>query len=986
MLGDCRTRWDGPRCPSLCLFGRAFAFCFGATLFLGFLTRPLAAQLFERPWLSWHTVHAGQFDVHYPSRLASWAQFVAARLPAVDTAVTRLVGYAPPQRVQIVVEDPFDISNGFAFPILDHPVIVFWASPPDPREDIGQFRTWGEMLATHEFGHIAHLTRPSRNPFIRSIWRLAPLAVGPIAYRSPRWVIEGYATYVEGVVTGTGRPHGVWRPATLRQWAIEGRLPNYAQLSNWSDFEGGDFAYLAGSAFLEWLARRNGDSSLVDVWRRLTARVNRSFDEAFTGVYGNPPAVLYDRFRAEVTADAVGIDSALTRAGLVEGEMVQHLVRATGDPTISRDGKLAALVLRPLGLLPRVVVWSTTPEPDTVGRKARERLLRRDPQDVPARRIYPLPKRSLATLMARDGRGYEDPRWLSDGKRLLLWRPTRRPDGSLEPELYLWDIERRNVRRLTNHADVRDADPSPDGRRAVALRCRGGHCDVVAVDLSSGAVRLVAAGDVLTSYARPRWSPDGKTIAVALQRDNRWRIALLDASGSLPRFVDPEDGANRFDPSWLEPTSLVVVSDRGGTPNLERLDFATVGAPAARALTRVTGAAIAPEPNVADGSIWFLTLHSLGYDVRRLASPTPLAEQSPLFDSRLIPVVVSPATLVRTFAPSPMTLPSSYGLGPRTTRWFPATSIGTTGREATLALFNTDVVGRLSILAQGALGSGDAWHGGAMEGVWRGERPELHLAGFIAQSVSRSLELPAALPVTTDLRGGSFSIDYARSFDAWGARLSAGLSPEWVTQKPPVPIEIGFGRYLAFAEVRAAFRQIGDEFLVSESIAAHGTIGKTGGDAFDREFVSAGLHIGTDYTVPLDLSGSYGRVSSDAPAFELFSIGGLASTLTPAAILSQRVFMPALPATVATGDQLLTYRAATSMGGLTPFFWGGSTRSGVERFEIWHRVAGVDFELNQSALSVLGTPTTRFLIGVAYSLDAPFAHQTRAYGVISLRP
>ena len=987
MLGECRTRWDGPRCPSLCLSGRHGVAIWGLAALLAFCSQPVGAQLFERPWLSWHTVHAGQFDVHYPPRLATWAQFVAARLPAVDTAVTRLVGYSPSQRVQIVVEDPFDVSNGFAFPILDNPVIVFWASPPDPREDIGQYRTWGEMLATHEFGHIAHLTRPSRNPFTRTLWRVAPLAVGPIAYRSPRWVIEGYATYIEGVVTGTGRPHGVWRPATLRQWAIEGRLPNYAQLSNWSDFVGSDFAYLAGSAFLEWLARRNGDSSLVDVWRRLTARVNRSFDEAFVGVYGDSPAVLYDRFRAEITADAVGIDSALTHVGLVEGEMVQHLARATGDPTISRDGKRVALVLRPLGHLPRVVVWSTTPEPDTVNQKARERLLQRDPEDVPARRFYPPPKRSLTALVARDGRGYEGPRWTADGKRLLLWRATRRPDGTLEPELYLWDVERGNVRRVTKHADVRDGDPSPDGRRAVALRCAGGHCDVVTVDLTGGTVRVVAAGDVLTSYAHPRWSPDGRTIAVALQRDNRWRIAVLDANGGLPRFIDPEDGANRFDPAWLGPSSLVDVSDRGGTPNLERLDFGTSATPVARALTRVTGAAIAPEPNVTDSSIWFLTLHARGYDVRRLPSPTPLAEQpSPLFDSKLVPVVVVPTTFVRAFAPSPMTPPAGYGIGPRTTRWFPGASIGTTGRQATLALLNTDVVGRLSLLAQGALGSGDAWHGASLEGAWRGERPELHVSGFIAESDSRTLQLPAAFPTTSEIRGGALSIDYARSFDAWGARVTGGFSPEWVTQKVPVPIEVGFGRYLGFAEVRAALRQIGDAFQVSESMAAHGTLGTTDGESFDREVVSVGLRVASEYAIPLDLSGSYGRVSSDAPPFELFSIGGLASTLTPAAILTQRIFLPALPATVATGDQVVTYRAATSIDGLTPFLWAGSTRTGGERFEEWHRVYGVDFELNQSALSVLGTPSVRLLIGVAYSVDAPFAHQTRAYGMVSYRP
>jgi len=42
------------------------------------------AQLFARPWLRWHTLQVGRFDVHYPDELAQWSRFVAERLPAVD--------------------------------------------------------------------------------------------------------------------------------------------------------------------------------------------------------------------------------------------------------------------------------------------------------------------------------------------------------------------------------------------------------------------------------------------------------------------------------------------------------------------------------------------------------------------------------------------------------------------------------------------------------------------------------------------------------------------------------------------------------------------------------------------------------------------------------------------------------------------------------------------------------------------------------------
>src|SRR6185295_17455313 len=118
------------------------------------------------------------------------------------------------------------------------------------------------------------------------------------------------------------------------------------------------------SAFLEWLARSAGDSSLGHVWRRMTARIIRGFDGAFTGVYGDAPATLYGRHVAELTRDAMAAKAALERAGMVEGDLVQHLAWGTGDPALSHNGERVAVTLRERDRPSRVVVWSTAPEPD----------------------------------------------------------------------------------------------------------------------------------------------------------------------------------------------------------------------------------------------------------------------------------------------------------------------------------------------------------------------------------------------------------------------------------------------------------------------------------------------------------------------------------------------------------------------------------------------------------------------------------------------
>src|SRR5205814_2956910 len=150
-----------------------------------------------------------------------------------------------------------------------------------------------------------HRLRPSRNPFERFMDRLVP--VDPIVLRAPRWIFEGYATVIEERITGSGRPSGSMRAAIIRKWALEGRLPTYAQINSDRRFLGMSMSYLMGSAFLEWLEQREGPDAMRHMWARLTARQHRGFDEAFAGVYGELPSRLYGEFVAQVTESAVAL-------------------------------------------------------------------------------------------------------------------------------------------------------------------------------------------------------------------------------------------------------------------------------------------------------------------------------------------------------------------------------------------------------------------------------------------------------------------------------------------------------------------------------------------------------------------------------------------------------------------------------------------------------------------------------------------------------
>jgi dipeptidyl aminopeptidase/acylaminoacyl peptidase len=966
---------------------------------------PAAAQLDVplRPHLPWQTVETAHFSFHAPAELAPWTRRQAERMEAVRSAVARLVGFAPAERVHVLVEDPSNDANGSAYPFLRAPALFLWPVPPDPRSVIGEHRDWGELLLVHEYAHLAHLTRPSRNPRRRLLDALSPVDLGPVATRAPRWVTEGYATYVEGRLTGSGRPHGVWRPAVLRQWAIEGRLPSYAQVNGTGGPYGGSFAYLAGSAYFEWLVDRyagaRGDSVLPHLWRRLTARTPRGFDAAFAGVFPGAPAELYARWTAEVTSEAVAAERRLREAGVVEGRLVQRFGGLTGDPAVSRDGAMIALAVRPTSGPRRIVVLRTdTATRDTARARAREADRRRararalDPEDVPAVEYLPRPLPTAATLPAVNGRAFDAPRFLPDGARLLLVRDEPRPDGVLRPDLWIWRWRTGELRRVTRGAAVRDADPSPDGRSALGTRCARGTCDVVRVDLATGAVSTVLAGDLEVVYQRPRWSPDGTRFVAVAHRDGRWRPVVASAAGGAAQPVGPDD-ADRYDADFLpDGNRLAVVSERGGAPNLELIDLATN---AARTITRVTGAAVAPVPEGRRGTLLFLSMRSAGFHLHRLApdsvpaslAPVPLTvasvDTAGLTGVGALAVVERPTEPAPTFATGEVRGPLAYGAGPRRYRLLPAGSTTADGESVVGALTSSDPAGRLTWVLQGGAGSLTTWRGGSLAAVWRGLRPSIdaQLFGASQRVAPRVVEdaTDAAPPVDASYRGALLGTQLITALSDAALSMRAGAS---VGRLATDGVEADAGaRALAFTTLRGGVTRGRGTRVATLSVGGHVTGGRTLDSGFVRAIGTAALSLraGGAALRAEYLRGSIGR---DAPAFERFAVGGGESPLVDAAVLSQRLPMPALPTGTIGGRTIETVRLTLPSIVASPYAWAARAPGAGG----WHRLVGAEASLATLGIPFALVPGARVVGGAAYSLDEPLRRTWRGYLTITLRP
>jgi hypothetical protein len=953
-----------------------------AFAFIALSAVTVSAQAGEVPSLRWQTIRTEHFRIHYEPELAEWAQNLAGQMESVRTAVAARVGYTPPRVIDIIVEDPLNVPNGSAWPLLTYPAMRFWATPPAPTSGLANIRGWGEVLAVHEYAHLAHLLRPSRKPLAFPLAVLGVTPIGPLTM-VPAWVAEGYATLIEGELTGAGRPNSAFRAGVLRTLALEGDLPNYSALDNVGRFNGGAMRYLVGSAYLEWLQAERGDSALPQLWRRLSARREREFPAAFTGTFGDAPNVLYGRFVADVTRRAFAAEAELIAHPDARGTLMQRWGQSSGAPDISPNGERMVLRRVTANGPGGPMLYSLLP--DTAARRrdstALAKILKKDPEDVAPYRMYPQPYRRLAVLGPVGGIAYEAPRFFADGERVLVTRSVPLPDGRARHDVFVWNTDNGKVRRVTRGAGIQMADPTPDGREAAALQCGAGTCSLVVLDLASGAVRVLAAGGIDRAYSGVRVSPDGRYVATARQDGARWDVHVIELATGNARRVGPQDGAARYAATWESDSTLIVVSDAGGVQGLERLSLASVrSTPVARTL----GAAMYPDVGP-DGRIWWLDLHARGWDLRASEAGASLPA-APALDAANFPSARRVnAELAQDFALAPVADPKSYGTGP-----WGAIMIGTGTRNAdgeTWSLGGSfgDPLARGTLLAHAGVGRLGAWSGAQLAYTWRGLRPELQVQGFTTdyRPSRHALRTGPLVDVLDAIYNGGSVVTTLQRHSTYG-RTTYRLGGSVGSVRNPT---LGFDavdRHLGFASLAGDYSytpRLGRRMQLK--IAVEHAAGVTN----EREWQRTLADLTFGMSVPAggaNLRVRGGNLDGSVPIWEQFAIGGTASPYVDGAVLSQRIEHPGLAFAVTGGTRFGILTAETS-GPFRAYHDWMVAKTNTPYGETL-RVIGAEFTFAVPRVAVMRVPPGHVRAGVSHTLNGQFRNATVAYAGLAIVP
>lgn len=654
-------------------------------LLVGLVLGALPARAQVAPDGDWRTLRTPHFLVTFPAGEEALARRAGGRAEVVWTALEDLLPTPRDGPVELLLSGDVDLSNGSAS-VNPARRIRVWLRPPVDGFALSSFDDWLDLVITHELAHVFHLDATGAlGRVLRTVFGRVP-AGWPFfpGFATPRWLIEGVATWYESAYTGAGRAEGSYFRMMLRTAALQGAFETIDQASGdsprWPD---GERPYVFGGLFFRDLVKEEGEGRLellvdasADQWipYRLNAAARDALGESFSERWA--------RWRRGWIASARDtVATWRSRGPLTEPEALTRAGRQVVYPRPAPGGGVS--YARADG-------------------RSDPQLRRRTPDGGDG-------------FLVRT-HGLSRHAWLDDGT--LVWaQPEFGDPWRIRSDLWLRDPG-GGTRRLTRGERLDHPAPYPDGRWAAAIRYRGVEAELVRVSLADGQVEPLPLAPGEGSWGFPVVSPDGNWLAATRWDGTGADIWILNAATGEPALRVTDDGALDQAPAWSPDGGMLMWgSDRSGIPQVEAATVDPVRGERGprRAVTRVVTGAAFPAVDASGDWVYISHYTARGWELARVPwEPEALPPSDPPHPRSRRTRVLEPAAPADGPVGPYQALPS---LRPR--YWEPILLPGQDALSGDLlrpfvgfSTTATDLVDRHAIALQGAVSlSGDQFQG-----------------------------------------------------------------------------------------------------------------------------------------------------------------------------------------------------------------------------------------------------------------------------------
>jgi hypothetical protein len=255
----------------------------------------VAWQQGEDKWLSFTTEH---FQFNYLEAHQVQADRAAVIAEKAWAIITSDLKWEPKGKVQVVMIDDFDFSNGFASPLPYNQIRLF-LSPPENMSGLGSYDDWMNLLITHELTHVVQLDMAIGAPSVLRKIIGRNTFTFPHAF-TPGFMIEGLAVYKEtNHQAGYGRGQSSLYEMQMREEVING-IDDLSQVTlPLRDWPFGK-QYLYGYYYYAFLAERYGQQKITEYINSYSGKLLPFFLQNRTArrTFGKSHEVLWPEFKS----------------------------------------------------------------------------------------------------------------------------------------------------------------------------------------------------------------------------------------------------------------------------------------------------------------------------------------------------------------------------------------------------------------------------------------------------------------------------------------------------------------------------------------------------------------------------------------------------------------------------------------------------------------------------------------------------------------